>query len=651
MISFFRRLLGSKIGMFVALGVLAIIAVGFTMSDISGSGGGFSSFGGSGGKAAKIGGSSVSTAELQSRAQRVFEQERRANPGMQISSFLDQGGVEQVFDQLVAGTALQEFADDQGMSVSKRLVDAQIASIPAFHNASGTFSQDLFRQLLAREGISEKALREDIIREITARQLAAPAGFGVKLTDSLVLPYASLLLEAREGRIAALPAAAFAPTGTPGDAELRKFYADNADRFTVPEQRRFRYAVIDAERFTAAAAPTEAEIAAYFNQNKANYAARETRSFDRLVLPTEAAAKTLAAAVSGGKSMAAAAKDAGLSAGTLDGMTPQSLTRETSDALAKAAFAASADAVVGPVRTALGWQLLRVKSIDRTPAQTLDQAKPKIVEALRAQKLQQLLSDFTGKIENQVADGATFDEVAKDNGLTVATTPFLLSTGQSVQEASYTPPADVPPLLAPGFDMAQDDDAQLVPITADKRYALLDVSEIQAAAPPPLDKVKDLIIQAYKLNQGNTKAKAAAEQIRAKVAKGMQLDAAVAAAGVSLPPVQRAGGRRADVMRGDQRPPAELAILFSMAAGSVKSLPIGNDRGYFVVQLDKIAAGDAGKQPAVIDRVRGELARVTGAEFISQFERAIEKHLKVTRDAAAVAKVKQELRRANGAEQ
>jgi peptidyl-prolyl cis-trans isomerase D len=277
--------------------------------------------------------------------------------------------------------------------------------------------------------------------------------------------------------------------------------------------------------------------------------------------------------------------------------------------------------------------------------------QPQIVATLKVQKEQKLLSEFTGKVEDQVGNGATFDEAVKDNGLTVETTPLLLATGQNVNQADYKPSPDIQPLLQAAFGMAADDDAQIVPITADKRYALLDVGDIVPAAPPPLDKVRAAVVQQYKLSQGNVKAKALADQLRAKVAKGMKLEDAMASAGVKLPPVQKAGGRRADLMREDKRPPEELAMLFTMAAGSVKVLPISGDRGYFIIQLDQIVRGDAGKNPQLVNQVRDQLGTAVGSEYSDQFERAIEKHLKVTRNAAALAKVEQELRRANGGAQ
>lgn len=235
----------------------------------------------------------------------------------------------------------------------------------------------------------------------------------------------------------------------------------------------------------------------------------------------------------------------------------------------------------------------------------------------------------------------------KDNGLKLETSPLVLATGKQVHDAAFTAGPDLQPLLAPVFGMSADDDAQLVPITPDKRYALAAPGEIVAAAPPPLAEVKQLVLAQYKLNEGNRKAKALAEQIQAKVAKGAKLADAIAQAGVRLPAPQTLGGRRADIMRGEQRPPAEVAILFSMAANTVKTLPIGQDRGYFVVQLNKIERGDAKGQPELLNQVRTQLAEVVGQEYGQQFARAVEKELGVTRNAGAVAKVRQALSATN----
>jgi peptidyl-prolyl cis-trans isomerase D len=650
MLSNFRRFIRSKFGALFALLFLGVIAAAFILGDLS-SGQFGSSLGGGGETVAKAGGTRLTQTQLQERVQRVFENARRANPGLQINEFLAQGAAGQIYDQLVAAMTLKEYAEDQDVHISKRLVDAQIARIPAFQDAAGAFSQENFRQLLLRERITEQALREDITREILERHMLAPLGLGVKLPDSVILPYASLLLEARQGTIAAIPATAFKDIKDPTDAQLSEYYRSNAARFTIPEQRRIRYAVIDSERFAQAAQPTDAEIAAAYNQNKASYAAKESRSFEQLILPTEAAAKAVAGQVKGGKSLAAAAQDAGLAVSTLADQSRESLTTSSSAAVANVGFAAQQGEIVGPVRGSLGWVILRVSNIKTTPARALSAVRDEIAATLRTQKQKRLLNEFTGRIEDQIADGGSFEEVVKDNGLKLETTPFLLSTGQQAEDEVYQAPADVQPLLAPVFQMSQDDDAQLIPIKEDQRYALAAPAEIRVAAPPPLAKVKPVIVAQYKLTQGNAKAKALAEQIRTKVAKGMKLADAVAQAGIPLPAPQTVGGRRADIMREGQRPPAEVAILFSMAANSVKTLPVGQDRGYFVVQLNGIKRGDAGGQTALLDQVRGQLSDVVGQEYGHQFERAVEKQLGVKRTPSAVANVERALTSTNSGAQ
>ncbi|QGP78777.1 peptidyl-prolyl cis-trans isomerase [Sphingobium sp. CAP-1] len=647
MLSVFRRLIHSKYGALFAILFVGILGGAFVMGDISSGKYGGGSILGGGGTAAKASGETLSQAELQQQVQRAFENARRSNPALQMNELIAQGGVDQVYDGLVAQLTLKAFAGQQGVHISKRLIDAQIAQIPAFQDATGKFSQDVFRQFLAQQRITEQQLRDDFVATILQRQLLAPVGLGVKLSDSQVLPYASLLLEARQGTVAAIPAIAFLDEKAPTDAQLADFYKQNSGRFTIPEQRRIRYAVIDASRFAQASQPSDAEIGNYYNQNKAAYAAKQSRSVEQLVLPTQAGAKAIADQVKAGKSLTEAAKGAGLEVSALTDQSRDALAASATKAVADAAWAAKQGELVGPVRGSLGWLLLRVTAVKDTPARPLATVREEIVTTLRAQKEKQLLTDFTGKVEDAIANGGTFEEVAKDNGLTLETSPALLATGKQVKDQAYVAPADIQPMIAPIFAMSADDDAQLIPIAADKRYALAAPGEIIAAAPPPLAEVKPLVLAQYKLNAGNAKAKVLAAQIQAKVAKGMKLADAIAQAGVKLPAPQVLGGRRADILRGQQRPPAEVAILFSMAPNTVKTLPIGQDRGYFVVQLNAIKRGDAKGQPELVNQVRTQLADVIGQEYGQQFERAVEKELNVTRNANAVAQVRKALTDSN----
>ncbi|RXR30002.1 peptidyl-prolyl cis-trans isomerase [Sphingobium fluviale] len=643
MIGFIRRIIGSKFGAVFALLFLATVAFAFIAGDVtSGNYGSFNLIGG--GTSTKIGSESLPDTEVQSRVQRAFEQQRRENPGMKIDDFLKLGAVEGVYGQLVTALSLEEFARKQGIHISKRMIDAEIANIPAFQDATGKFSQSTFHQMLTSQGVSEDALRKDIAQQISGRIVATPASFGARMTDSLVLPYASLLLEAREGRIAAIPSTAFPPAAAPTDAQLADFYKRNAGRYTIPERRSLRYAIVDASRFDTAATPTESEIASYYASRKAEFAARETRDIQQLILPTESAAKAAAGSVS----LAAAAKANGLEALTLKAVSKADYAKSASAAAADAAFAAPQGKIVGPVKLALGWALIQTGAIQTIAEKPLASVKPQIIAMLKAQKRAALLSDFVAKAEDSIANGATFDEVVKDNGLATATTPALLATGQNINDPAYQPSAEIAPMLKAAFGMEADDDPQMVPIAQAERYALVRVGDIVAAAPPPLAQVRPIVAQQYLLNQGAAKAQVLAQKIQADVAKGMPLDKALAQAGVPLPPVQTIEGRRADLLRQDQRVPAHISILFAMAPSSVKMMPIPNDQGSFVIQLNAIKQGDAAKVPGLVDTVRTELSGLVGNEYTEQFARAAERELGVKRNAATVVNVTKALRDANG---
>ena len=643
MISFFRRLFNSKIGLAFTFAFIGLVAFAFAAGDISNTGG-LGSFTGNGGTVAKVGDGTITAADLQSRTQMVFDRNREQRPELEMTEFVAAGGLDNVLDQLIQGLALTEYADEVGMHASKRLIDGEIASIPAFKDASGNFSEQLYRDMLRRQGITDAALRQDIARDLYSRQILAPVARGSQISSDMTKPYASLLLEAREGRIAVIPAELFLNNDQPDPKELADFYRRNADRFTVPEQRQMRYVLIDKARFEKAAAPGDAEIARYYEENKANYAAREERTLAQLIVPTQAAADVIAAKVKGGASLTEAAKSAGLAVATLISLSQQQYAEKSSPAVAKGVFATAKGALAPVAKSPLGWHVVQVTEVTTTPARSLAAVRGEITAALQEQKAAEAMANFLATAEDQIAEGTTFEEFAKDASLPIKATPPVLRNGTTVEQADYKAPPELRPLLDPAFGMELDDEPQMVTVSPDQLYALIDVTEIKAAAPPPLDKVRDVITQQFQMDRASARAKTAADQVVAKMAKGVDFAKALAETGLKLPPLQPIGGKRADIARGGQQVPPPLVLLFSMVEGSTKRLEAGNDQGWFVVKLDKIQRGDAGDQPDLVKAVRQEMSRVAGNEYAEQFARAVQSHVGVKRNEAAISEVKRQLR-------
>ena len=204
MLDSFRRLSKSKAGAFLFAVFIAAIAFGFAAADIQNTG---MSGGATGDTIAKIGRQKIGYAELQQRVQRTFENARRERPELTIQQFVREGGVDRTLQQMADSIAMEQFAKDQGFGVSRKMEDALIASAPAFKNLSGQFDQSAFEQFLQQQRVSEKQLRADLARDLYINQVIVPVTGAALAPRTLALPYASMLLEQRTGRVQFVPAA------------------------------------------------------------------------------------------------------------------------------------------------------------------------------------------------------------------------------------------------------------------------------------------------------------------------------------------------------------------------------------------------------------------------------------------------------------
>ncbi|CAN5194359.1 peptidylprolyl isomerase [soil metagenome] len=646
MLGFFRRIIRSRFGAIIALLFLGAIAFAFVAGDLQN--GATNALTQSSGDAVEVGDASLPATEVQSRVQRVFDANRRERADLTIGQFLSAGGMTEVVGQLVDGLALTEFAKQNGMRVSKKLVDAEIAAIPAFHDATGKFSQQQFADLLKRERILEADLRDDVARQIIQRQIISPAGAGAKTPQGMILPYASMLLEKRAGTVAVLPSLAFLPKEKPSEAAIKAYYATNADRFALPEQRRMRFAVIDTTRFAGQTAPSDTEVAQYFKVHAGKYAASETRTVRQLILPSESAAKALAGKIGPALTLDQAAKQAGLATTTIGPVIRAAFGGQVGEAAMAPVFGAAKGTLVGPVRTGLGWALFVVTDITATPARTLESVRPEIVKALTEEKTRQALTTLSDKIDGQIGDGATFDEVVKSNGLTATDTPPLTREGRLVMAPEKAPDAALTPVVTSGYTMDQGDDPQVIPLVPDQKLALVSLAQVIPAGPPALAQIRLAVERGWAIQQGATKAKIAAEAVRKKVAAGMPLAAALATLGVPLPPPERIGAQRSQLGQQGQQVPEAMVALFSMVKGKSRMLTLPQDQGFAILHLDEILPGNAAGNAQVLNATGEGLVSVLAQEYSRQFQVAIRGAVGVKRNESALTRVESDLRKGGG---
>lgn len=645
MITNLRKKLASGIVLFIlGLGVLSLV---FTDFGTSGMGGiGALSGGGSGGQAlVTVEGRSVGETEATDALNRRFAQAREQQPTLDMRAFLAGGTFDQILTQLIIGHALMAFGEDQGVVVSQRMIDREIVNIPAFRNFAGQFDEQIFRQALASQNFTEGQLREDIARSLMQRQLLMPIALSARVPETVAREYASLLLERRRGTIGVVPAELMGQGIEPADAQIAAFYRDNQALFTIPERRVVRYALLGREQVAAAAQPTDQEIEAYYRQNAATYGARQTRTLQQVVLPDQAAANAFAARVRAGTSFADAASQAGFSASdiTLADQTPQSFASESSPEIARAAFAAAQGALVGPIRSDLGFHLVRVDRIDTTAARPLAAVRDEIAEAVGQRKLADALGALVTRVEDQIADGASFEEIVRAQRLPAVATPPITAAGQAPGQ-QWAAPAELQPLLRSAFEMDSEEPEPVVEtIQPNERFALLGVERVIPAAAPPLAQIRDQVRAALVRRRANERARSVAQSIVARINGGMPARQAFAEAQPRLPAPQAVNLRRLDVGQSGAEVPPPLVTLFSLPQGRARILQAPNGAGWFVVHHEQRTPGDAGTMPQLIASTRAEFTAQAGDELAQQFAREVELASDIERNEEAIRAARQRL--------
>lgn len=639
MLGFIRRLTQSRIGLIVTFAVLVLIAIAFAAADVTGTRatpGGMTA-----GSAAEVGDTAIDIAELKRRAQDEVEAARQQQPGATMAEFIAAGALDTTLDRMITGLALEEFGHENGMVVGKRLVDGQIASIPALQGPTGKFDQQIYDRILQQRGLTDAGVRADIARDTIAEHLILPTQGARQVPRFVAEPYAALLLEKREGRIGFVPTSALMGGPAPSAADLRSWYRRNVARYSLPERRVIRFARVTPDQVRTQATPTDAEIAQAYQANRAVYAPSEQRTIGVVTVLDRKTADALAAKVKGGETIAAAARAAGLEPRTVSG-DRAALARATSPAIANAAFAALTGTVLGPDRTAVGYSIARLDKITRSPGKSLAEARGQIAAALTAQKTQEGIGRVHDALDDAIAENANFNELIGDQKLRAEVTPPLTAEGIDTAKPAKPDPA-LASIAAAAFAAEEGDTPTLVQTAADGSFALVALERVVPAAPLPFDEVREVVARDFVIDRARRTARQIAGAVAARVNRGVALKQALAETGLKLPPIQPLAAPRSQLAADPRGAPPPLVMLFSMAGGTAKPLEAPGRRGWFVVKLDKIMTGDLRRTPGVVDATRADLGRVVGREYAEQFAQAVKRDVGVKRDAATIARVKADL--------
>jgi parvulin-like peptidyl-prolyl isomerase len=591
---------------------------------------------------AEVGGHDITTTTLTDQFDRQMQALRQETPALTNEEAVRGGAIEGVLERLIGAEALALMGDELGLTVSKRQVDAEIVSFPAFRGPDGRFSETAFRQVLAAQRLDEAALRDEIGGDLVRQQLLATVEDLSLTPKTLVKPYADLQLESRKVVIGAVPAQSF-EVDAPTDADIAAYYKSNIARFTMPERRRITYALIERDKVASGIEVSDQAIKDYYDKHPETYGSREERALSQVVVPSKADADKLIGLVKDGKTFAEAAKEVANYAPedlALGSQTEKGLAETISKDVATAAFAAEQGELTPPVESSFGWHVLRVDAINTKPAQPLAEVKDEIAALLRTEMTEDKVAEVVAKADDELAEGANINEVAKDLGLEVQTLPALTKDGQTLEKTDLKLDERLRPLIELGFKYDPDESAAVEELSP-SLYAVIDVEAAIPPTPVPLEQVKTQAAAALTFERQMEAASKAADEIVSAVKSGKSL--ADELAGRKLPKPQTLEARRVQLAaEARQRPiPAPITLGFALPEGSVQAIPQPQQAAVYIVDVEEVTPGNSDESPPFVSSLQSQLHQAAPSEWAQSLVGAIVHEVGVERNPKAINTLKQ----------
>ena len=571
---------------------------------------------------ATVGAQTIDAAALQTAVQPALERlSSQLGSAVDLRQAKQMGVIDDALGQLVDQSLIDQEAARLQLDVSDDVIRDGIITDPMFKGTNGAFNRGAFDALLAANHMTEGQYVERMKRDIPRSDLMRAVTAGVRPPQTMIDRLYRYRNEKRIADVVALPDAVAGDVGQPTDAELTKFYDAHQDLFRAPEYRAFTMASLTPSDLARKIEIPEGKLKKEYDQRQDEFVLPERRDVQQILAPSEDKAKAAEAALAAGKDWKEVATTiAGQDPTTIDlGLTSRA---ELPQALAEVAFALPLDKPSPPVKSPLGWHILRIVKIEPPKTQTFDEAKAKLQAAVAHDEAVDRLYTVANNVDDALAGGADIDAAAAKFGLKKTVVAAVDEHGRDRGGKPVELPVAPSEVLKLAFATEQDRVSRVTQ-TSDGAIFVLHMSKIVPPAVRPLAEVRDKAIAAWQAEKRRDMVAKEADALAAAAKSGEQLSALAAAKGLKLtttPPLLRQS------QDADGVPAALVAKLFAVKPGAVVTAADGT--GSYVARLSAIQ-----EPPITAKTATAELSREIGAglqaDIGEEFTRALRAHFPV----------------------
>jgi peptidyl-prolyl cis-trans isomerase D len=437
----------------------------------------------------------------------------------------------QLIGQLIAETALDERARDLRLTLSNEEIAQQIVNDKNFAGPSGQFDRNRFEAIIRNAGYSESRFVAEQRRTLVRRELTDTIAGGITPPNALIAAIQQFQNETRTIRYLSLGPAQAGDIAAPTADELAKYFEERKVLFRAPEYRSIVLVELTPDSLAQWQTISDADARKVYDENPDKFGTPERRHLRQILFPNADEAKAASEKIAGGATFESIAEQRGLKDTDTDLGT---LTKAgiVDPAIATAAFALKEGDVSAPVQGRFGTVLIKAVKIEPGQMKSFELAAPEIKKELALNKARGDVIDTQNKIEDARAGGATLAEAAQKVGLTPRAIEAVDRSGRGTDGAPV-------PNLPKNVDVLSQAFATQVGIETDPvqipggGYLWYEVTKVTPSRERNLDEVKPQVETRWKDDQIARKLKEKADDIVAKLKAGGKIDEIASANGVT----------------------------------------------------------------------------------------------------------------------
>jgi peptidyl-prolyl cis-trans isomerase D len=534
-----------------------------------------------------IGDQSIRAEDLQAAVRRELERlSARFGGAIDIQQAKKLGIIDDVLDELIDRSLLDQEAARLRLEVSDEVIRNAITDNPKFRTPDGQFDHALFNAVLAENHLTEDQFVTLMRRDIPRGDLRQAVVLGAVAPQSIVDLLYRYRNEKRVADIVALLIADAGDVGQPSDAELTAFYDAHQDLFRAPEYREFTLASLSPSDIAQGIEIPEATLKEQFDERQDEFQQPEQRQVEQILAPSEDKVKEAEAALVAGKDWKEVATQ-------IAGQNPETIElglmkrEELPRVLADVAFELPLNKPSEPMKTPLGWHILRVVKIEPAVTQTFEQAKPKLEAELTHDEAVDRIYKVANRVDDALAGGMSIEDAAGKFELKKTEIAAADVSGHDPESNPVALPLPANGVLKLAF---ATDEGQTSRVTEspDGAIFMVRVSKVMPPAIKPLAQVKEQAVAAWQAEKRREKVANTATELAAAVKPDARLAAVAAEKGLKVTtalPLRRRPGRD------DTTSPALVAKLFAAKTGEV--VTAADAAGSYVAQLDEVQTPEA----------------------------------------------------------